>query len=145
MAIADLNDDGIPDLLVGMTDGYIQVMLGKGDGTFVNGAQLAVAGTAAIAVADFNNDGQPDIVSTGNGYVSVLLNEFLPPLQIAQAGTQIVLSWPTYATGFQLQTTTNLSAVSSWSVVTNMTNVSGSTNFVTNSATNTVQFYRLQN
>lgn len=145
VAIADLNDDGIPDLLVGTTGGYIQVMLGEGNGTFINGAQLPVAGTAAIAVADFNNDGQPDIVSTGNGYISVLSNEFLPPLQIAQAGTQIALSWPTYATGFQLQTSTNLAMLNSWSVVTNVPTVSGSTNFVTNSVTNTVQFYRLQN
>lgn len=145
VAIADLNDDGIPDLLVGTTGGYIQVMLGKGDGTFAMGAQLAVAGTAAIAVADVNNDGQPDIISVGNGNVSVLLNEFLPPLQIAQTGTQTVLSWPTYASGFQLATTTNIAATNSWSLVTNMTSVSGSMNVLTNTITNKTQFYRLQN
>jgi hypothetical protein len=144
VAIADLNDDGIPDLLVGTLGGYIQVMLGKGDGTFVQDARLAVPGTAGIVVADFNNDGQPDIVSVGAGNISILLNEFLPPLQIAQAGTQVVLSWPTYATGFQLATTTNLAAAGSWSVMTNTPTVIGSTKVVTNSAGNAAQFYQLQ-
>jgi hypothetical protein len=145
VAIADLNNDGIPDLLVGTVGGYIQVMLGKGDGTFVLGAQLPVAGAGAIAVADFNNDGQPDIVSAGNGSISVLLNEFLPPLQIAQTATQVILSWPTYATGFQVTTTTNCASGSSWAVVTNAPTVSGSMNVLTNSITDTTRFYRLQN
>ncbi|HEX4121237.1 MAG TPA: VCBS repeat-containing protein, partial [Verrucomicrobiae bacterium] len=145
VAIADLNNDGIPDLLVGTVGGYIQVMLGKGDGTFAIGAQLPVAGAGAIAVADFNNDGQPDIVSAGNGSISVLLNEFLPPLQIAQTATQVILSWPTYATGFQVTTTTNCASGSSWAVVTNAPTVSGSMNVLTNSITDTTRFYRLQN
>ena len=57
----------------------------------------------------------------------------------------MVLSWPTYAMGFQLVTTTNLGAAGSWSVMTNMPTVIGSTNVVTNSTGNAAQFYRLQN
>jgi regulation of enolase protein 1 (concanavalin A-like superfamily) len=72
---ADLNNDGRTDLVVatsgvstpGHDPGAIQVMLGKGDGTFLTPVahQTGVRGALAIAVGDFNHDGNPD-VATGN-------------------------------------------------------------------------------
>jgi hypothetical protein len=76
---ADLNGDGKPDLLsFGVDqndgDGYISVLISKGNGTFQApsldlGASMAVGG----AVGDFNKDGKPDLVTVGFGEVAVLL------------------------------------------------------------------------
>jgi hypothetical protein len=78
VALADLNGDGKPDLVVGSncatstlpctTDGMISILLGNGDGTF----QAAVThdsggfGAPAIAVADVNGDGKPDLLLASN-------------------------------------------------------------------------------
>ena len=72
VAVADLDGDGKPDLVVG-NGNSIGVLLGKGDGTF----QSAVAynsggGVLGVAIADVNGDGRPDIV-VANGGVGVLL------------------------------------------------------------------------
>jgi hypothetical protein len=84
IALADLNGDGFPDLVMvhvgtspDYSDGSVSVLLGNGDGTF----QAAVdypAGNApvGVAVGDFNGDGVPDLaVANGNGSrtVSILL------------------------------------------------------------------------
>jgi hypothetical protein len=86
VAIADVNGDGKPDLLVtnrfacsSCAHGSVAVLLGNGDGTFQSavtydsGAML----TETIAVADVNGDGKPDII-VGNhcgcsGQIGVLL------------------------------------------------------------------------
>ena len=90
VAVADLNGDGKPDLVVsnycassGCTNGTIGVLLGNGDGTF----QTAVAYdsgayyASSVAVADVNADGKLDLVianqcatsTCGSGAISVLL------------------------------------------------------------------------
>ena len=63
-AIADLNGDGKPDLVVAnYTDGTLSVLLGRGDGTFGAQTTLMVGlGPDCINVADFNGDGKPDIL-----------------------------------------------------------------------------------
>jgi Bacterial Ig-like domain (group 3)/FG-GAP-like repeat/Abnormal spindle-like microcephaly-assoc'd, ASPM-SPD-2-Hydin len=78
IAVADVNGDGVPDLLVSNGES-LGVLLGNGDGTF----QTAVtypAGGAAMAVADVNRDGKldivlPNVVLLGNGD-----GTFNPPL-----------------------------------------------------------------
>jgi hypothetical protein len=81
LVAADVNGDGIPDLL---TPDYgsdsVSLFTGLGDGTFAPAVNLPLptgAGPAALAVADVNGDGRPDIVVADSGAdsVSVLLNQ----------------------------------------------------------------------
>jgi len=71
VAIADVNGDGKPDLVVANQNqsrnnppGSISVMLGKGDGTFRAAVNYASGGQGAysISVGDFNGDGKLDLV-----------------------------------------------------------------------------------
>lgn len=62
---ADLNGDGKPDLVymdygATATASTTHILLGNGDGTFTPGQTLATTGTA-IAAADFDGDGHPDL------------------------------------------------------------------------------------
>jgi formylglycine-generating enzyme required for sulfatase activity len=65
-----------------------------------------------------------------------------PDLSIALAGRQVVLSWPTTATNFVLQSTTNLSPAA-WSTNSPAPVVVNGQNTVTNAISGTHQFYRL--
>jgi hypothetical protein len=76
--IADINGDGIPDILQGnWTDGSVSIMYGNADGTFQNPATFVVGGNgAACRVADFRGNGQLDIVvAVGYNHISVLANQ----------------------------------------------------------------------
>ena len=62
--LADLDLDGKPDLLITSSgDQTLALLTGRGDGTFVSGGSIPLGNLpAACIVADFNNDGLPDIV-----------------------------------------------------------------------------------
>jgi len=89
LAIADVNGDGKPDLVVGdcsgtpgvcggAIPGAVGVLLGNGDGTFQSVISYYSGGNSlsSVAVADLNGDGRPDVVAGNNwpGSIGVLLN-----------------------------------------------------------------------
>jgi hypothetical protein len=77
--VGDFNGDGILDVAIvdscGTTCGFISILLGKGDGTFLTKTDYPVGQTpGAIVAQDFNGDGKPDLaVSNSSNSVSVLL------------------------------------------------------------------------
>ena len=62
VAVADVNGDGNPDLLVANWNWTVAVLLGKGDGTFQPAVTYPSDGGGVIAVADVNGDNKPDVV-----------------------------------------------------------------------------------
>jgi hypothetical protein len=92
VAIADVNGDGEPDLIVdnickattNCSIGGVSVLLGNGNGTFQSAVTHSSGGEDAnsVVVADLNGDGRPDIITANNcasktscsGAVAVLLN-----------------------------------------------------------------------
>ena len=96
IAVADLNGDGKPDLILGDgVNGRVTILLGKGDGTFQQPSTVTVGGTSAVgalAVGDFNADKKLDIVAAVSaGPVFILLGNgagtFSTPTQIATNAT----------------------------------------------------------
>jgi hypothetical protein len=96
VAVADVNGDGEPDVIVAnacaddscATDGSVGVLLGIGDGTFQTAVTYDSGGPSAFSVmiGDVNGDGKPDLVvvndcddflinctNSGDGLVGVLL------------------------------------------------------------------------
>jgi hypothetical protein len=91
--VADVNGDGIPDLIVADQGGQLQppssvsILLGNGDGTF-QAAQSYTVGSRirSVVAADFNHDGIPDLVvaNSAAGTVSILLGNGDGTFQAAQ-------------------------------------------------------------
>src|SRR6516164_2031094 len=77
VAVADVNGDGLADLVTAnQGSNTVSVLLGNDNGTFAAAQNFAV-GThpAAVAVADVNNNGRPDLIvaNSGSNTVSILL------------------------------------------------------------------------
>jgi Bacterial Ig-like domain (group 3)/FG-GAP-like repeat/FG-GAP repeat len=73
VAVADLNGDGHPDIVVtnqyagngNLSDGSVSVLLGNGDGSFQPAVSYNPGGndSYSVAIADLNGDGKPDLVT----------------------------------------------------------------------------------
>jgi hypothetical protein len=93
IAAADVNGDGIPDLLVTMNtcsgcNGSVRVFLGNGDATFTDfiGYDTGGIGTNSVTVGDLNKDGKLDLVLTNisSNTISVLFGNGDGTFQHAQ-------------------------------------------------------------
>lgn len=72
-ALADLDHDGVAEIVVGTTDSLVRVY--RGDGSVFPGwpVKLAASPVGSPAIGDFDDDGQPDIViATSSGLVYAL-------------------------------------------------------------------------
>ena len=86
--------------------------------------------------------------TTLNGGISGVGTVFsitLPPphLTIIQSSANLILTWPTNATGFALQSTTNLGPSAAWSTNSSTPVVINGQNVVTNAISGAQRFYRL--
>jgi hypothetical protein len=83
LAAADLNKDGIMDVVVGGKNdldgqGIISILYGKGDGTFKNKVDMpAEKYPVDIRIVDIDNDGFPDIVTCNSiaQTVTIFINQ----------------------------------------------------------------------
>src|SRR5262249_853910 len=85
VAVADFNGDGVPDLVTANRGddvpfaGTVTVLLGQGDGTFQTWTTHGTRGAEplAVAAADFNGDGLPDLAAPNeqSDTLAVLLND----------------------------------------------------------------------
>ncbi|HUB26250.1 MAG TPA: FG-GAP-like repeat-containing protein [Tepidisphaeraceae bacterium] len=98
--LADVNGDGIPDLVLthDVYNGQVRVRLGNGNGTFGPADRIPVgADPSDVIVADLTRNGRNDIVVTNTltGTVSVILQNpqggFESPLSFATGGTEPTL------------------------------------------------------
>jgi hypothetical protein len=78
VALADINQDGRPDLVTANVNHTVSILLGNGDGTFQPALNYAVGPIPNwVAAGDFNGGGFPDLVTAnrgGTGSLTVLLN-----------------------------------------------------------------------
>jgi hypothetical protein len=107
VAVADVNGDGKPDLVVTNQctsaedcSGLVAILLGNGDGTFQPAQNYSSGGYSAayVAVGDVNSDGKPDVliadrcttINNCSGHVGVLLGNgdgtFQSPVSFGSAG-----------------------------------------------------------
>jgi hypothetical protein len=80
VAVADINGDGKPDVVVAncsegnCTTGSIGVLLGNGDGTLKAAASYSIAGLPQwLVVADVNGDHRPDVVTVNSDSTLAIL------------------------------------------------------------------------
>ncbi len=91
LAAADLNRDGLSDLVVTSLQ-ETRVYIATGGGTFLAGPRYPASSAVSALLADFNGDGKTDMVRLNYGsqaqfFAGVGDGSFLPPVQLSFQGT----------------------------------------------------------
>src|SRR5665213_2543528 len=112
---------------------------GSGGGVHPEGGLILSGNTlyGTTELGGYNDNGTVFSLSLGSVSASA------PTLTIVPSGTNVVLTWPTNAAGFTLQSTTNLVSPVVWSTVSPGPIVVNGQNTVTNAVSGTQKFYRL--
>jgi len=76
-ALADLNDDGLPEIVFRDEVGRLVILKNLGDRRFAEPRFQDVGGGGAMEVADFNEDGRPDLALTSGSYGRGLVKIYL--------------------------------------------------------------------
>jgi FG-GAP-like repeat/Cep192 domain 4 len=104
IAVGDFNQDGNPDLVVGLqSPPTIEILLGKGDGTFAPPTSFQISSATSLAgvvTGDFNHDGKADLAvadaSASDGMVTIFLGNgdgtFQPGVNYATGGSQSMIA-----------------------------------------------------
>ncbi len=153
MSVADLNADGIDDLIIanGYTD-QVAILLGDNSGTSFTIIPLDLSPFGAdnilkVAVGDFDKDGKPDFVSSqySSGGILVSLYSLAPP--VALAATNVTTSgffanWTnTGASSYDVEFANNLGFTGS-TIIPNLTTTSTS---ISVPFFGTTYYYRVRN
>ncbi|HEX4299492.1 MAG TPA: FG-GAP-like repeat-containing protein [Gammaproteobacteria bacterium] len=84
LAVADVNGDGLPDLIAGsVANATVRVLLGNSNGGFSTGQDYPASGVStgssaqSMTLADFSGTGKPDIavVNTGGSFMQLIYND----------------------------------------------------------------------
>jgi uncharacterized protein (TIGR03437 family) len=75
VAVADVNGDGIPDILIAANDG-LHVLTGAGGGQFELSRLISAGDYIRVITADFNRDGKVDVAAAArSGSTAVMLGD----------------------------------------------------------------------
>jgi alpha-D-ribose 1-methylphosphonate 5-triphosphate synthase subunit PhnH len=79
LAVGDMNNDGITDVVVVNPMGSVNVLLSQGGGVFKDAGNYSVGEMepSGVAVGDFNNDGVLDVATLSIGSVTGIVTIFL--------------------------------------------------------------------
>lgn len=133
------------------TDGTGFVVLknfaGAADGAQPNAA-LVLSNNTLYGTTPYGGISQLTLFGQGTANSGTVFAVTLPTisptqLAIALAGSNVVLTWPAAASGFTLQSTTNLLSPIAWNSVSPTPIIVNGQNTVTNAITNRQMFYRL--
>jgi uncharacterized repeat protein (TIGR03803 family) len=107
------------------------------DGAIPNGDLILSGNTLYGTAVGGGSSGKGTVFSLSLGSVSA------PQLTIIPSGANVILTWPTNATGYALQFTTNLVSPAFWTNVSSGPVVVNGQNAVTNPVIGSQQFFRL--
>ncbi|MEI7902314.1 MAG: VCBS repeat-containing protein [bacterium] len=141
IAVGDFNGDNLPDIVSG-NYASLSVLLGNGDGTFLSATNFFVGGKYA-GVADFNQDGMPDIAIDLGNKVGFFWNDTLPQLHISLTAGGVRIAWPGW-NRYYLESSTNLLNPDSWVSLCTEPTVYGNQFVLTNSVQFSGQAFRLK-